>query len=70
MEEAKIEELFKTCKETFDAKFEQFKRVFFPQNLTKMEEMALPSNDDTITPKMEDLLNDDEITAKRNEPGF
>ena len=35
-----------------------------------MEVLTLPSNDDTITPKMEDLLNDDEITAVRNEPGF
>ena len=35
-----------------------------------MEEKILPGNDDTITPTMEDLLQDDEITAVRNEPGF
>ena len=64
MKEEEIEQLYKNTKQSFEGKFEQFKRVFFPQGITKMGVEEL--KDDTVTPTMEDLLEDGEICAQPN----
>ena len=62
IEETKIKEIFEESKLASEAVFEQFKRVFFPTGITKMEETPRPQEDfdnSRATVTMEDLLNDE-----------
>ena len=62
IEEAKIKELFEENKKNVDTVMEQFKRVYFPTGITKMEEIKRQqTNDSRNTVTMEDLMEQDPI---------
>lgn len=63
IEENKIKELFEEAKQAMETTMEQFKRIYFPTGVTKMEELVRGKDDFDLnkTPTMEDLLRQEDF---------
>ncbi len=70
IEEAKIKDLFEENKKGMDSKMDQFKRIYFPTGITKMEETKRSQDDlnSQATITMEDLMEKD--PAEEADQGF
>ena len=72
IEEAKIKDLFEEKKKVMDSKVDQFKRIYFPTGITKMEESKRSKDDSQKTVTMEDLMDNPDCDNEdfNNDGGF
>lgn len=68
IEEAEIQSLHKECKESVEKLFDTFRKIIFPSNITKMEELPGDPNasNTSAAPTMENLISEEvNFDAKR-----